>query len=109
MINDEAGVRDVSFAYSRNGQNVLEHVNVTIHAGEKVAVVLQKSELFSASIGENIAWGAPGAAEEAIRSAAVTAQAAPFIFSTAQGYETMVAERGMSLSGWRGDGQGRKR
>ena len=66
---------------------------------EKVASVLQKSELFSATIAENIAWGAPDASAEQIRSAAVTAQADGFISSTALGYDTPVAERGMSLSG----------
>ena len=66
---------------------------------EKVAIVLQKSELFSMAIGENIAWGAPGADLEAIKSAAVTAQADDFISSTPNGYDTVVAERGMSLSG----------
>lgn len=66
---------------------------------EKIAVVLQKSELFSASIGENIAWGDPGAGEEAIRSAARIAQADGFITASQDGYQTMVAERGMSLSG----------
>ena len=66
---------------------------------EKIAVALQKSELFSTSIAENIAWGQPGADVEAIRAAAKIAQAADFIESTPDGYETAVAERGMSLSG----------
>lgn len=66
---------------------------------EKIAVVLQKSELFSVPIRENIAWGEPAAEEAAIRSAAVVAQADDFIRSTAEGYDTFVAERGMSLSG----------
>ena len=66
---------------------------------EKIAIVLQKSELFSTSIAENIAWGQPGADADAIRAAAKTAQAADFIESAPDGYETAVAERGMSLSG----------
>lgn len=66
---------------------------------DKVAIALQKSELFSETIRENISWGAPGAAAEAVKAAAVTAQADEFISSTADGYETIVAERGMSLSG----------
>ncbi|MCM1189877.1 MAG: ABC transporter ATP-binding protein/permease [bacterium] len=65
----------------------------------KIAVAMQKSELFSASIGANIAWGLPGADSAALQSAAVTAQADGFISSTADGYGTAVAERGMSLSG----------
>lgn len=66
---------------------------------EKVAVSLQKSELFSLTIGENIGWGDPSADEKEIRTAAVNAQADEFISSSADGYHTLVAERGMSLSG----------
>lgn len=66
---------------------------------DKVAITLQKSELFSAPIRENIAWGFPGADEQQIRTAAGIAQAEDFILSTPEGYDTMVAERGMSLSG----------
>jgi len=66
---------------------------------EKVAVALQKAELFSVTIGENIAWGRPGAPAEEAVSAAETAQADGFIRSTPEGYDTVVAERGMSLSG----------
>ena len=66
---------------------------------EKVAAVLQKSELFTLTIGENIAWGAPGASQEKIKAAAVTAQADGFISDSSNGYQTAVAERGMSLSG----------
>lgn len=66
---------------------------------EKIAITLQKSELFSMSIKENISWGRIDAADADIKSAAVTAQADDFITSTAEGYDTPVAERGMSLSG----------
>ena len=66
---------------------------------DKIAIALQKSELFSAEIQENIAWGKLDASEEAIVSAAQIAQADGFIKSTPDGYATMVAERGMSLSG----------
>lgn len=142
----EIEFRDVSFSYPGSSQMVLEHINLTVHQGEtvaimgttgcgksslvnliprfydategavlvdgidvrdyrqkalreKVAVVLQKSELFSASIAENIMWGDPDAAEEAVKAAAATAQADDFISSTPDGYDTLVAERGMSLSG----------
>lgn len=66
---------------------------------EKVAITLQKSELFSVSIRENVAWGSEKAADEEIRASAVIAQADDFVRTTAQGYDTPVAERGMSLSG----------
>lgn len=66
---------------------------------DKIAIALQKSELFSIPIRDNIAWGAPDADADAIRSAAVAAQADGFISATPDGYATPVAERGMSLSG----------
>lgn len=65
----------------------------------KIAVALQRAELFSTSISENITWGRPGASREEILSAAETAQADSFIRGQADGYGTLVAERGMSLSG----------
>lgn len=66
---------------------------------EKIAFVLQKSELFSTSLSENIAWGNPGANAEEIKEAALVAQADDFIAATPEGYATAVAERGASLSG----------
>ena len=66
---------------------------------EKVTVCLQKSELFSTTIRENIALGKPDASETEIRRAAEAAQADDFILQQPQGYDTPVAERGMSLSG----------
>lgn len=66
---------------------------------EKMAVVLQKTELFSMTIGENIAWGIDAASEEKIRRAAEIAQAADFIEQQPEGYATEVTEGGMSLSG----------
>lgn len=80
-----------------DGVDVREYKQTALR--EKAAVVLQKSELFSAAINENIAWGAPDAAADAIKRAAVIAQADEFISSAPEGYDTIVAERGMSLSG----------
>ena len=66
---------------------------------EKVTVCLQKSELFSTTIRDNIAIGKPGASGEEIEAAAKAAQADAFILQQPAGYDTPVAERGMSLSG----------
>ncbi|MGM9660877.1 MAG: ABC transporter ATP-binding protein [Faecousia sp.] len=66
---------------------------------EKIAVTLQKSELFNASIRENIQWGLPGADDDAVTAAARTAQADGFVSSMPGGYDTVIAERGVSLSG----------
>ena len=66
---------------------------------DRIAVAAQKSELFSRSIGENISWGSPGASEDALRAAAVTAQEDGFVSAAPEGYDTPVAEQGASLSG----------
>ena len=66
---------------------------------DKVAIALQKSELFSTTIRENISWGRQGASDGEIRKAAEAAQASEFIESKQSGYDTVVAEKGMSLSG----------
>lgn len=66
---------------------------------DKIAVAMQKCELFGQTVGENIAWGLPGADGTAVRAAACVAQADGFISSMPEGYGTAVAERGMSLSG----------
>lgn len=80
-----------------DGKNVKDYPLVELR--DKVAVTLQKSELFSRTIRENILWGRPGATEEEIIQAARDAQAAEFIFAKPEGLDTMVAEKGMSLSG----------
>ena len=80
-----------------DGINVKEYRQETLR--EKVAIALQKSELFSTTIGENIAWGLPEADDAAIENAAAIAQAEEFISSASDQYKTIVAERGMSLSG----------
>ena len=66
---------------------------------DKVAVALQKSEIFSTSIRENIAWGKPDADDEQIRHAADAAQALEFIDSKEEGIDTQVTQGGHSLSG----------
>lgn len=66
---------------------------------EKIAFVLQKSELFSDSIANNISWGKPGAELEEIKVSAKIAQADSFINEIPEKYENIIAERGMSLSG----------
>lgn len=66
---------------------------------KKIAFVLQKSELFSGSIKENVRWGCSDADDAAIKEAAVAAQADAFILSFADGYDSVVAQKGASLSG----------
>lgn len=65
----------------------------------KISFVMQKSELFSDTIANNIRWGKPDADEDEIRAAAETAQAAAFIEGFSEKYDTFIAEKGASLSG----------
>ncbi len=63
------------------------------------AIVLQEPLLFSASIGENIAYARPQASFEEIAAAAAVAGAHDFIAALPDGYDTLVGERGIRLSG----------
>lgn len=80
-----------------NGKNVKEYKFSYLR--NKVAIVLQKSELFSGTIRDNIAWGKEDASMEEIEYAAKIAQADSFITSFNEKYDTFVAEKGASLSG----------
>ncbi|MGN1390106.1 MAG: ABC transporter ATP-binding protein [Bulleidia sp.] len=66
---------------------------------KKISVVMQKSEMFSDTIRSNIALGNPEADDKAMIHAAEIAQADDYIRRQKDGYDTMVAEGGMSLSG----------
>ncbi len=65
----------------------------------RIAIVLQDTVLFDASVRENIAYGRPGATDREVEEAARLAQADEFIRGLPQGYETRVGERGARLSG----------
>ena len=65
----------------------------------KIGFVMQKSELFSDTVANNIKWGKPDATVEEIKEAAQAAQASDFIEGFADGYDTFIAEKGASLSG----------
>ena len=65
----------------------------------QVGIVQQDVFLFSATIRDNIAYGAVGASEEDVVSAAKAAQLHNFITDLPEGYETWVGERGVTLSG----------
>jgi ATP-binding cassette, subfamily B, multidrug efflux pump len=66
---------------------------------EMIGFVPQETFLFSATLAENIAFGAPGASEEQIRMAAEIAGLDRDIEAFPLGYETVVGERGITLSG----------
>jgi ATP-binding cassette subfamily B protein len=65
----------------------------------KIGYVMQKSELFSDTIANNIKWGKDDATAEEIRAAASIAQADSFVSEFTDGYDTFIAEKGASLSG----------
>ena len=64
-----------------------------------ISYVMQKSELFSGTIAENIRWGKPDATDEEVRTAARIAQAEDFVNSFSGGFDDYIAEKGASLSG----------
>ncbi|PWK59049.1 ABC transporter ATP-binding protein [Silicimonas algicola] len=66
---------------------------------EQIAVLSQTVLLFNASIRENIAFGLRGAGDAAIEDAARRAQAHAFVSRLPDGYDTIVGDRGIRLSG----------
>lgn len=80
-----------------DGRNVRDYTLTGLR--EKISVVMQRTELYSRPIEENIRWGAPDATPEEIKAAARAAQADGFICEKEYGYHTPVSEGGHSLSG----------
>jgi len=64
-----------------------------------IAVISQDPFLFSTTVRENIAFGAPDATDEEVEHAARLAQAHEFVAELPQGYDTVIGERGITLSG----------
>ena len=91
------------FYDATDGEVLVDGVNVkefTFNSlRNKVALVLQKSELYTGTIKDNICWGKEDATMEEVEYAAKIAQADSFIKSFNEGYDTFVAEKGSSLSG----------
>ncbi len=64
-----------------------------------IGIVPQDTVLFNDTVGYNIAYGRPGASQADVEGAARAARIHDFIASTPKGYDTMVGERGLKLSG----------
>lgn len=64
-----------------------------------VAMVLQKNELFSGTIKENLRWGDPDASDEEMIQACQVAQADSFVSSFPDGYDTFIEQGGANVSG----------
>lgn len=85
------------------GEVLVDGVNVKDYSlknlREGVGMVLQKNVLFSGSIMENLMWGDENASREEIYQAAMDAQAAPFVDSFTEGYDTELGQGGVNVSG----------
>lgn len=66
---------------------------------DKISYVMQKSELFSDTVANNIRWGKENASPEEIKDACETAQARDFVEHIPDGYDSFIAEKGATLSG----------
>ena len=80
-----------------DGENIKNYKLVDLR--NKIAIVLQKAELFAGTIKENIIWGNPNATDEEVEWAANIAQAIEFIDSKEKKFDEYVEEKGTSLSG----------
>ena len=89
---------DVAAGFIRiDGQDVRDVTQQSLRRA--IGLVQQDVYLFDGTIGENIAYGKPGATAEEIAEAARRANIDAFIESLPQGYDTVVGERGSRLSG----------
>ncbi|MBR3848123.1 MAG: ABC transporter ATP-binding protein [Oscillospiraceae bacterium] len=86
-----------------NGEVLVGGVNVRDYdlktLRDSVAMVLQKNQLFSGTIRENLLWGDVNASDEEIQSACEFAQADEFIRTFPDGYETYIEQGGTNVSG----------
>jgi ATP-binding cassette subfamily B protein len=80
-----------------DGQDVRDVTQESLRRA--IGTVPQDTVLFNDTIRYNIAYGRPGASEAEIIAAAQVAQIHDFVSSLPQGYETLVGERGLKLSG----------
>ena len=87
----------LSGAVSIDGQDLRDVTQNSLRAA--IAVVPQDAVMFNASIGYNIGYGRDDATQADIKNAARLAAIDTFIAKLPQGYETMVGERGLKLSG----------
>ncbi|GGG55342.1 ABC transporter ATP-binding protein [Paenibacillus radicis (ex Gao et al. 2016)] len=85
------------------GQVLVDGVDVKSmtqqHLRERIGFVPQKAVLFTGTVADNIKYGKEDATEEEIKHAAAIAQAADFIGSMEQGYDSVIAQGGSNVSG----------
>src|SRR5690606_31305982 len=80
-----------------DGQDIRDVTQASLR--RMIGMVPQDTVLFNDTIAYNIRYGRPDATDEEVRRAAELAQIGPFIASLPHGYDTMVGERGLKLSG----------
>ena len=80
-----------------DGRDIREYQQKSLR--DQMSFVLQESILFHAPVWQNIAYGRPDAARAEIRRAAEMANAHEFIAKLPEGYNTVIGERGTTLSG----------
>lgn len=66
---------------------------------QRIGLVFEDAFLFSSTVRDNLAYGTPDATDAQIKAAAVAAQADEFIRALPFGYDTVVGEQGLTLSG----------
>ncbi len=79
-----------------DGHDIREFTLVSLRS--QISAVLQDNLLFAASVRENIAHAAPAATPEQVEAAARLANAHEFISGLSEGYDTVLGERGVTLS-----------
>ncbi|MES2977131.1 MAG: ABC transporter ATP-binding protein/permease [Pseudomonadota bacterium] len=79
------------------GQDIREVTQASVR--QAIGIVPQDTVLFNDTVEYNIAYGKPGASRAEVEDAARAARIHDFIISTPKGYQTMVGERGLKLSG----------
>jgi ATP-binding cassette, subfamily B, heavy metal transporter len=79
------------------GQDIREVTQASVR--QAIGIVPQDTVLFNDTVEYNIAYGKPGASRAEVEEAARAARIHSFIESTPKGYQTMVGERGLKLSG----------
>ena len=80
-----------------DGQDLRDVTQASVRAA--IGIVPQDTVLFNDTIYYNIAYGRPGAGRDEVQAAARAAHIHDFIVGTPTGYDTMVGERGLKLSG----------
>ncbi|WP_114970145.1 ABCB family ABC transporter ATP-binding protein/permease [Rhodoferax ferrireducens] len=79
------------------GQDIKQVTQASVR--QAIGIVPQDTVLFNDTVEYNIAYGKPGATREQVEEAARSAHIHNFISATPKGYDTMVGERGLKLSG----------